>query len=47
MEYKENQILKHYKGGHYKILKIGINTETLEECIVYTEYPDAILIALV
>ncbi|MEI8068068.1 MAG: DUF1653 domain-containing protein [Candidatus Shapirobacteria bacterium] len=36
MEIKKGQIYKHYKSDHtYKIIDVGIHSETLEEMVVY------------
>lgn len=33
-----NHIFKHYKGNYYKILHIGVHTETKESMVVYKRH---------
>ena len=40
-----NHIFRHYKGNYYKVLYVGLHTETKESMIVYqqlyfNEYPN-------
>lgn len=36
MQIKPGQIYRHYKSDHtYKIIKIGLHSETLQEMVVY------------
>lgn len=39
-------LYKHYKGNIYKVLNVGIHTETMEEMVVYQDVnaPDKIWI---
>ena len=32
---KLNAIYRHYKGGHYKVIAIGLHSETQEELVIY------------
>ena len=32
-----NHIFRHYKGKHYKVLHIGLHTETKESMVVYEQ----------
>lgn len=33
-------LYKHYKGNVYKVLNVGIHTETMEEMVVYQDVND-------
>ena len=35
-----NQIFKHYKGGHYRLLHIPDHTETRQKFVVYEQLYD-------
>lgn len=34
-DFQQNDIVEHFKGGFYKIITFGINTETKEKMVVY------------
>ena len=38
--FKEGDLVKHFKGGVYKILHIAIDTTTMEESVVYKSDSD-------
>lgn len=39
-DFQPNDIVKHFKGGFYKIITFGINTETEEKMVVYQGLKD-------
>lgn len=39
-EIKIGQIWKHYKGNHYKIIVVGVHSETGEELVAYQRQED-------
>jgi len=44
MEIKIGSLYKHYKGHIYKVINIGVHTETGEEMVVYSPIDDPNLI---